>query len=134
MKFDFELFYRLFQNISDYFSIIDYCWHFWLLQIILGYFHFKRFQIIIDYFRLFIIISDYFLFFLIISHYFRLFQIISYYFRLFQTINEYFWTFCDIFYEIYLDFCFENIKFTLEAEVLSTFCSCHVKASGYIIN
>ena len=45
---------------------------------------------------------------------------ISDYFRLFQSISE---VLC-LFKWIFLDFCFENIKFTLGAEVWSTFCSC----------
>ena len=58
--------------------------------------------------------------FLTIPDYFRLFLTIFDSFRLFLNISELFVTF----YEKFLDFCFENIKFTLEAEVLSTFCSC----------
>ena len=48
-----------------------------------------------------------------------LFQTFPVYLSLFLTISEFFVTFLiDI-------FCFENIKFTLVAEVLSTFCYCY---------
>ena len=103
------------------------------------YFYFRQVQTILDYFWLVQTISEYFSLFQIISDYFRLLQTI-YYLRLFQTIfqifilfqsiSNYFWLFQNflwLFYEILwdiLDFFFENIKFTLEAEVLSSFCSC----------
>ena len=102
--------FRIFPTISDYFSITDY---------------FKLFLSIWDYFLPFQTISDYFKLFQTISDYFRLLLTITDYFSLLQTITELFVTF----YEIFLDCCFESIKFTLEAEVLSTFCSCFYKVT-----
>ena len=92
-----------------------------------------------DYFWLFQTMSDFFRLFQTTSDYFRLFQTISYYlgiflfrttldyFQLFLINSDYFrlfWKVLWLCYEIFWDFSFEKKKFTLEAEVLSTFCSC----------
>ena len=102
---------------------LDEIWLWVFFQTISDYV--RLFQTISDYFRLFQTISDDFSLFrnISISDYFRLFPTIFDKFWLFKTLSGYFGTFCDFVMRYFGIFVLRK-KITLEAEVLSTFCSC----------